>query len=113
MLRAMAGLADATAGRAYAPPGSLRFAELQVALAAPAQAGVALAMIAAGLLIVLMLPNVPQIFGYHEVRRAPEANARARLRWRPNAEWALIIAAAFTVCLFGMWQRLEFLYFQF
>jgi alginate O-acetyltransferase complex protein AlgI len=113
MLRAMAGFADAAAGRMYVPSDTLRFAELQIALGAKAQAGVALAMIAAGLLIALMLPNTPQIFGYHEVRRAPEASARLRLRWRPNATWAVIIAAAFTVCLFGMWQRLEFLYFQF
>jgi alginate O-acetyltransferase complex protein AlgI len=113
MLRAMAGLGDTAAGRAYVPSSTLRFAELQLALGPSAQAGVALAMISAGLLIVLMLPNTPQIFGYHEVRRAPEASARAKLRWRPNAPWAVIIAAAFTVCLFGMWQRLEFLYFQF
>jgi D-alanyl-lipoteichoic acid acyltransferase DltB (MBOAT superfamily) len=113
MLHAMAGFADASAGVTYIPPATVRFAEIKLALGAPAQAGVGLAMIAVGLLIVLALPNVPQIFGYHEVRRAPEATARLWLRWRPDAIWAVIIAAAFTVCLFGMWQRLEFLYFQF
>jgi len=35
------------------------------------------------------------------------------LRWRPNAAWALPTALALAISLFGMRQRLEFLYFQF
>ena len=57
------------------------------------------------------LPNVPQLFGYREYRRAPEPPIW--LRWRPNVAWALLSALALAISLFGMWQRLEFLYFQF
>jgi hypothetical protein len=35
------------------------------------------------------------------------------LGWRPNFAWALLIAQALVISLFGMWQRVEFLYFQF
>ena len=61
--------------------------------------------------IALFLPNVPQIFAYREYRRPPEPGAL--VRWRPNAAWALFTALALSSSLFGMWQRLEFLYFQF
>jgi alginate O-acetyltransferase complex protein AlgI len=67
--------------------------------------------IALALAIALFLPNVPRLFGYREYRHAPEQ--RALLRWRPNAAWALVSALALAISLFGMWQRLEFLYFQF
>jgi hypothetical protein len=63
------------------------------------------------LAVALALPNVPQLFGYREYRRAPER--ASRLRWRPNGTWALVSALALAISLFGMWQRLEFLYFQF
>jgi hypothetical protein len=69
------------------------------------------AMVALALAIVLLLPNVPQIYGYREYRRAPEK--AGRLRWQPNAAWALVSALALSISLFGMWQRLDFLYFQF
>jgi hypothetical protein len=61
--------------------------------------------------IALSLPNVPQLFGYREYRHAPEKDTL--LRWRPNGAWALVTALALAISLFGMWQRLEFLYFQF
>jgi alginate O-acetyltransferase complex protein AlgI len=63
------------------------------------------------LAIALWLPNVPQLFGYREYRRAPEPSSWPR--WRPNLAWALLSALAFAISLFGMWQHLEFLYFQF
>jgi alginate O-acetyltransferase complex protein AlgI len=69
------------------------------------------AMVTLALAIALFLPNVPQIFGYREYRRAPEKPGR--MRWRPNVTWALVSALALSISLFGMWQRLEFLYFQF
>ena len=37
----------------------------------------------------------------------------ATVQWRPNAAWALLAALALSISLFGMWQRMEFLYFQF
>jgi alginate O-acetyltransferase complex protein AlgI len=67
--------------------------------------------VALGLAIALALPNVPQLFGYREYRHAPEK--AGLLRWRPNGVWALVTALALAISLFGMWQRLEFLYFQF
>jgi hypothetical protein len=74
---------------------------------------VAGAAIGLGSAIALAAPNVVEIFGYHEWRRAPEGAGRRIVRWRPTVGWALVMAAAFTLCLFGMMQRLEFLYFQF
>ena len=63
------------------------------------------------LAVALFLPNVPQLFGYREYRRNPE---QAKfLGWRLNFAWALLIAQALVISLFGMWQRVEFLYFQF
>jgi alginate O-acetyltransferase complex protein AlgI len=51
------------------------------------------------------------LFGYREYRRNPE---QAKfLGWRPNFAWALLIAQALVISLFGMWQRVEFLYFPF
>ena len=67
--------------------------------------------VALALAIALALPNVPQLFRYREYRRAPEQGAL--IHWRPNIAWALFTALAFAISLFGMWQRLEFLYFQF
>jgi hypothetical protein len=63
------------------------------------------------LAIALTVPNVPQLFRYREYRRAPERGAF--VQWRPNGAWAAFAAVAFAIALFGMWQRLEFLYFQF
>ena len=68
-------------------------------------------VVALALAIALGLPNVPQLFRYREYRRAPEPGAL--VRWRPSAAWALLTALALAIALFGMWQRLEFLYFQF
>jgi len=42
-----------------------------------------------------------------EYRRRPEP--AARLNWHPN----FVTTLALVVSLFGMWQRIEFLYFQF
>jgi hypothetical protein len=67
--------------------------------------------IALGMAVALFLPNVPQVFRYREYRRKPEIGALTR--WRPNFIWASLTALALVVSLFGMWQRVEFLYFQF
>jgi alginate O-acetyltransferase complex protein AlgI len=106
------GLFGAEAGSsAYASPGILRLMDLPM-LVGEAQllliGGGAVALVLA---LALCLPNVPQLFRYREYRRAPER--AAWVRWRPNAAWALLSALALAISLFGMWQRLEFLYFQF
>jgi succinate dehydrogenase hydrophobic anchor subunit len=74
-------------------------------------AGRASGVVALALVIAVFMPNVPQLFRYREYRRAP--TPPALLRWRPNGTWALVTALALAISLFGMWQRLEFLYFQF
>jgi D-alanyl-lipoteichoic acid acyltransferase DltB (MBOAT superfamily) len=96
---------------AYASPGILRVMDLPILVGEPSLLLIGACMVALALAIALGLPNVPQLFRYREYRRAPEQGAA--LRWRPNAAWALLTALAFAISLFGMWQRLEFLYFQF
>jgi D-alanyl-lipoteichoic acid acyltransferase DltB (MBOAT superfamily) len=96
---------------AYASPGILRVMDLPVLVGEQSLLLIGACMVALALAIALALPNVPQLFRYREYRRAPER--RAALHWRPNAAWALLTACAFAIALFGMWQRLEFLYFQF
>jgi alginate O-acetyltransferase complex protein AlgI len=96
---------------AYASPGVLRLMDLPLLVGEPLLLTIGSGAVALALAIALGLPNVPQLFGYREYRRAPEP--MSFLRWRPNAAWALVSALALAVSLFGMWQRLEFLYFQF
>jgi alginate O-acetyltransferase complex protein AlgI len=96
---------------AYASPGILRLMDLPLLVGEPILLAIGAAAVALALAIALGLPNVPQLFGYREYRRAPERTSL--LRWRPNAAWALVSALALAISLFGMWQRLEFLYFQF
>ncbi len=96
---------------AYASSGILRLMDLPVLVGEERLLLIGGGAVALALAIALFLPNVPQLFGYREYRHAPEK--RAWLRWRPNGSWALVTALAFAISLFGMWQRLEFLYFQF
>jgi alginate O-acetyltransferase complex protein AlgI len=96
---------------AYASPGILRLMDLPLLVGEPLLLAIGGGVVALALVIALGLPNVPQLFGYREYRRAPEL--RGFLRWRPNAAWASVSALALAISLFGMWQRLEFLYFQF
>jgi alginate O-acetyltransferase complex protein AlgI len=96
---------------AYASPGILRLMDLPLLVGEPLLLLIGGGAVALTLAIALGLPNVPQLFGYREYRRAPER--ASRLRWRPNAAWAVVSALALAISLFGMWQRLEFLYFQF
>lgn len=96
---------------AYASPGILRLMDLPLLVGEPRLLTIGGGAVALALIIALGLPNVPQLFGYREYRRAPERTNF--VRWRPNAAWALLSALALAISLFGMWQRLEFLYFQF
>ena len=96
---------------AYVSPGVLRVMDLPLLVGEKPLLLIGASMVALALAIVLVLPNVPQLYGYREYRRAPEKEGRPR--WRPNWAWALASALALSISLFGMWQRLEFLYFQF
>jgi alginate O-acetyltransferase complex protein AlgI len=96
---------------AYASPGILRLMDLPILVGEERLLLIGGSAVALALVIALCLPNVPQLFGYREYRHAPEP--KSLLRWRPSAMWALVTALALATSLFGMWQRLEFLYFQF
>jgi hypothetical protein len=96
---------------AYASPGILRVMDLPILVGGDMLLMIGGCAVAVALAIALSLPNVPQLFRYREYRRAPERGGF--VRWRPNGAWALFTALAFAISLFGMWQRLEFLYFQF
>jgi alginate O-acetyltransferase complex protein AlgI len=96
---------------AYVSPGVLRLMDLPLLVGEKPLLLIGAGMVALALAVVLVLPNVPQLYGYREYRRAPEKEGR--LRWRPNLAWAMVSALALSISLFGMWQRLEFLYFQF
>ncbi|MDB5633653.1 MAG: rane bound O-acyl transferase family protein [Tardiphaga sp.] len=109
MLLSLSG--QAADSSAYLSPGILRVMDLPILLGAEKLLLVGGIAVTLALVIVLALPNVPQIFRYREYRHAPET--ATFIYWRPNAVWALFVAIAFTIALFGMWQRLEFLYFQF
>ena len=96
---------------AYASPGILRLMDLPLLVGEERLLLIGGGAVALALAMAVSLPNVPQIFGYREYRRAPEP--AGLLRWRPNGVWAMLSALALAISLFGMWQRLEFLYFQF
>jgi hypothetical protein len=96
---------------AYASPGILRVMDLPILVGEQSLLLVGACGVALALAVALSLPNVPQLFRYREYRHAPERGGS--VRWRPNAAWALFTALALAISLFGMWQRLEFLYFQF
>jgi|SRR5271165_4108960 len=109
MLASLAGLK--TAGSGFTSDGILRAMDLPVLVGEGGLLLIGWGSVAAALTIALVLPNVPELFRYREYRRAPER--RGFLRWRPTPGWALLCAIALAVSLFGMWQRVEFLYFQF
>jgi hypothetical protein len=96
---------------AYTSPGILRLMDLPILVGEERLLLTGGCAVALALAIAVGLPNVPRLFRYREYRRAPEQ--ATLLRWQPDAAWALVTALALAISLFGMWQRLEFLYFQF
>jgi len=109
MLGSLFGLGAGSS--AYVSPGVLRLMDLPVLVGEERLLMIGGGAVMVTLAIALWLPNVPQIFGYREYRRVREPSAWPQ--WRPNPAWALLSALAFAISLFGMWQHLEFLYFQF
>jgi alginate O-acetyltransferase complex protein AlgI len=101
----------ATDSSAYVSLGIVRVMDLPISLDEERLLLAGGAAVALALIIALAMPNVPQIFRYREYRHGPES--AAFVYWRPNAAWALVVAIALAIALFAMWQRLEFLYFQF
>jgi alginate O-acetyltransferase complex protein AlgI len=100
------------AGRSgYVSSGVLRLMDLPIVVGEERLMLIGSGVATLALAVALLLPNVPQLFRYREYRRAPEPSTWPQ--WRPNLGWALLSAIAFAISLFGMWQRLEFLYFQF
>ncbi|WP_298258868.1 MBOAT family protein [Bradyrhizobium sp.] len=109
MLKALAGFAAESS--AYVSPGILRVMDLPLLVGDEPLLLIGSGAVTTALAIALFLPNVPQIFRYREYRRAPESSSWPQ--WQPRFAWALASAFALAISLFGMWQRLEFLYFQF
>jgi alginate O-acetyltransferase complex protein AlgI len=108
----LAGLSGFTgAGVPYESPGILRIMDLPMLVGDERLLLIGTCATAVAFAAALLLPNVSQIFGYREYRHAPERPAL--VRWQPGAAWAIVSALALAGSLFGMWQRLEFLYFQF
>ncbi len=109
MLASLAGFE--TIGASYRSPGIVRLMDLPLLVGEQRLLLIGWSATALALAIALFLPNVPQVFRYREYRHNPEP--AAFIRWRPSLGWAWLIALTFVVSLFGMWQRVEFLYFQF
>jgi D-alanyl-lipoteichoic acid acyltransferase DltB (MBOAT superfamily) len=109
MLSALFGFDAGRSG--YVSSGVLRVMDLPIVIGEERLMLIGSGAVALALAVALLLPNVPQLFRYREYRRAPESSAWPQ--WRPSPGWALLSAIAFAISLFGMWQRLEFLYFQF
>jgi D-alanyl-lipoteichoic acid acyltransferase DltB (MBOAT superfamily) len=108
----LAGLSGVEGGSsAYVSPGILRLMDLPVLVGEERLLLIGGSAVTMTLAMALWLPNVPQLFGYREYRRVRSPSAWPR--WRPNLAWALLTALALATSLFGMWQHLEFLYFQF
>ncbi|WP_024515628.1 MBOAT family protein [Bradyrhizobium sp. Tv2a-2] len=109
MLTSLAGLK--AAGTAYVSDGVVRVMDLPVLVGEGRLLLIGWGAVMSALAVALLLPNVPQTFRYREYRHAPES--RSFLCWRLSLGWAVLCAVALAISLFGMWQRVEFLYFQF
>src|SRR6185369_1196578 len=70
---------------AYISSGVLRLMDLPVLVGEERLLLIGAGAVALALAVAVRLPNVPQLFGYREYRRAPEP--AHWLRWRPNLAW--------------------------
>jgi D-alanyl-lipoteichoic acid acyltransferase DltB (MBOAT superfamily) len=109
--RGLKGLAGLQSERPFIPPDIVRVMNLPILVGAETSLRIGSLAVLVALAIALLLPNVPQIFRYREYRRAPDTTSL--IQWKPTSIWAIAIGTAFAIALFGMWQRMEFLYFQF
>ncbi len=109
MLHGLVGLGAGS--EPFVSPGIVRVMDLPILVGGEKLLLIGCSAVLLALGSALFLPNVSQLFGYREYRRRPEH--RPIVNWRPNFAWALLVAGALVVSLFGMWQRVEFLYFQF
>jgi hypothetical protein len=112
MLSAMLGISRPATTTLFVPSASIRFADLPWSLSVDSFAAVAATAVGLGLAITITLPSTMDLFRYREYRSPPLAK-RGRWQWRPTGWWALGVATALSLSIFGMWQHLEFLYFQF
>jgi alginate O-acetyltransferase complex protein AlgI len=112
MLYAMVGMSGSVNTTLFVPSTSIRFADLPWTLSVESYAAAAAMAVSVGLAITIALPSTMDVFRYREYRCPPQAR-RGRWQWRPTGWWALGVATALSLSIFGMWQRLEFLYFQF
>jgi alginate O-acetyltransferase complex protein AlgI len=112
MLSAMWGISRSETTTTFVPAASIRFADLPWTLSIDSYAAIAATAVGVGLVITIALPSTMDVFRYREYRRPPLAK-RGRWQWRPTGWWALGVAIALSLSIFGMWQHLEFLYFQF
>ena len=96
---------------AFTSPGVLRVMDLPIMVGSVTLLLIGYTAVALVSAIALFAPNSIQLFGYREYRHSADKNPQ--VQWRPNLRWAIFTAMAFSSSLFGMWQRLEFLYFQF
>jgi alginate O-acetyltransferase complex protein AlgI len=112
ILSAMVGISGPVTATMFVPAGSIRFADLPWTLSVDSYAAVAAMIVALGLAITITLPSTMDVFRYREYRSPPQAERR-QWQWRPTGWWALGVATALSLSIFGMWQHLEFLYFQF
>ena len=96
---------------AFTSPGVLRVMDLPIMVGSVTLLLIGYTAVALVSAIALFAPNSIRLFGYREYRHSADKNPQ--VQWRPNLRWAIFTAMAFSSSLFGMWQRLEFLYFQF
>lgn len=112
VLHALMGTSVPAGAHTFVPAGTIRFADLPWTLSSNGYAAVATMVVGLGLAITIVLPSTMDVFRYREYRSPPQVK-RSPWQWRPTGWWALGVATALSLSIFGMWQRLEFLYFQF